>query len=145
MTAAVFTPIAQQVPLVVGHDVRLIIVALIGFAVIIVLITVLKVHPFLALTIGGIGVGLGAGIEAAKAVTSFGTGFGSTMGSVGVLIGLGAMYGKLLADSGGADQIVDTLVSERARAPCPGRWPLSVRSSGCRCSLRPAWCCSFPW
>ena len=33
------------------------------------------------------------------------------MGGVGILIGLGAMYGKLLADSGGADRIVDTLVS----------------------------------
>ena len=124
MTAGLSIPIAQQVPLAVGHDARLIIVALIGFAVIIVLITVLKVHPFLALMIGGIGVGLGAGIEAAKAVTSFGTGFGSTMGSVGVLIGLGAMYGKLLADSGGADQIVDTLVDRASPRTLP--WTMAL-------------------
>jgi gluconate:H+ symporter, GntP family len=124
MTAALSIPIAQQVPLAVSHDARLIIVALIGFAVIIVLITVLKVHPFLALMIGGIGVGLGAGIEAAKAVTSFSVGFGSTMGSVGILIGLGAMYGKLLADSGGADQIVDTLVDRASPRALP--WTMAL-------------------
>ena len=96
-------------PLAVG-DGRLITSAIAGFAVIIALITWLKVNPFVALTIGGIAVGLAGGLEPAKAVTSFTTGFGSTMGSVGVLIGLGAMFGKLLADSGGADEIVDTLV-----------------------------------
>jgi GntP family gluconate:H+ symporter len=124
MSSSLISPIAQQVGLIVGHDVRLIVVALIGFALIIVLITLLKVHPFLALTIGGIGVGLGAGIEAGKAVTSFGTGFGSTMGSVGVLIGLGAMYGKLLADSGGADQIVDTLVDRSSPRALP--WTMAL-------------------
>jgi GntP family gluconate:H+ symporter len=124
MSSSLVSPIAQQVGLIVGHDVRLIVVALIGFAVIIVLITLLKVHPFLALAIGGIGVGLGAGMEAGKAVTSFGTGFGSTMGSVGVLIGLGAMYGKLLADSGGADQIVDTLVDRSSPRALP--WTMAL-------------------
>jgi GntP family gluconate:H+ symporter len=43
-------------------------------------------------------------------VTSFTTGFGSTTGSVGVLIALGAMIGKMLEDSGGANRIVGTLV-----------------------------------
>ena len=93
-----------------ASDGRLITSAVAGFAVIIALITWLKVNPFVALTIGSIAVGLATGLEPAKAVTSYTNGFGSTMGSVGVLIGLGAIFGKLLADSGGADQIVDTLV-----------------------------------
>ena len=38
------------------------------------------------------------------------------MAGVGILIGFGAMFGKLLADSGGADRIVDTLVSRVERA-----------------------------
>jgi gluconate:H+ symporter, GntP family len=124
MSSSLFVPIAQQVPLVATHDVRLIVVAIVAFAVIIVLITLLKVHPFLALMIGGIGVGLGAGLDPAKTVTSFGNGFGSTMGSVGVLIGLGAMYGKLLADSGGADQIVDTLVGRSSARALP--WTMAL-------------------
>jgi gluconate:H+ symporter, GntP family len=141
MSSSLVSPIAQQVGLVVGHDVRLIVVALIGFAVIIVLITLLKVHPFLALAIGGIGVGLGAGMEAGKAVTSFGTGFGSTMGSVGVLIGLGAMYGKLLADSGGADQIVDTLVDRSSARAALDDGPGRRDHRAADVFSRSAWCC----
>ena len=75
-------------------------------------------------------------------LTSFTTGFGTTAAGVGILIALGAMFAKLLADSGGADQIVDTIVgraSPRIAAVGDGRW--SARSSGCRCSSRSAWCC----
>ncbi|GAB0107406.1 gluconate:H+ symporter [Nocardia sp. JMUB6875] len=89
---------------------QLITAALIGVALIVGLITWLKLHPFLALAIGAITVGLIAELGAADTVSSFVKGFGSTMGSVGILIGFGAMFGKLLADSGGADQVVDTLV-----------------------------------
>ena len=110
-------------PLAVG-DGRLITSAVAGFAVIIALITWLKVNPFVALTIGSIAVGLAAGLDPAKAVTSYTNGFGSTMGSVGVLIGLGAIFGKLLADSGGADQIVDTLVGRSSARSLP--WTMAL-------------------
>jgi GntP family gluconate:H+ symporter len=110
-------------PLAVS-DGRLITSAIAGFAVIILLITWLKVNPFVALTIGSIAVGLATGLEPAKALTSFSTGFGSTMGSVGVLIGLGAIFGKLLADSGGADQIVDTLVGRSNPKTLP--WTMAL-------------------
>ena len=75
-------------------------------------------------------------------ITSFTTGFGTTAAGVGTLIALGAMFGKLLADSGGADQIVDTIVGQAPRpgaAVGDGRW--SARSSACRCSSRSAWSC----
>jgi len=110
-------------PLAVS-DGRLITSAIAGFAVIIALITWLKVNPFVALTIGSIAVGLATGLEPAKAVTSYTNGFGSTMGSVGVLIGLGAIFGKLLADSGGADQIVDTLVGRSSPRTLP--WTMAL-------------------
>ena len=48
-------------------------------------------------------------------LTSFTTGFGTTAAGVGILIALGAMFAKLLADSGGADQIVDTIVGRASR------------------------------
>ena len=98
---------------------QLIIAALVGIAVIITLITWLKVHPFFALTLGAVGVGIGAGLAPGLAITSFTTGFGATMGGVGVLIGLGAMFGKLLADSGGADRIVDTLIKRASTRSLP--------------------------
>src|SRR6478609_10648362 len=94
-----------------GSNAQLILAAIGGIAVIVVLITWLKLHAFLALMIGAIGVGIAAGLGAVPSVAAFAKGFGDTMGGVGILIGLGAMYGKLLADSGGADRIVDTLVS----------------------------------
>ncbi len=115
--------VPQLVPLAVG-DGRLILAAVAGFAVIIGLITWLKVHPFLGLTVGAIGVGLAAGLPAADTLESFGKGFGATMGSVGVLIGLGAMFGKLLADSGGADRIVDTLVAKSSPRSLP--WTMGL-------------------
>ncbi|WP_434011074.1 GntP family permease [Frondihabitans sucicola] len=88
------------------------------------MITWLKVHPFLALAIGSIGVGIGAGLSPADTVTSFGNGFGSTMTSVGILVGFGAMFGKLLVDSGGADRIVDTLVKRSSPRSLP--WTMAL-------------------
>ncbi|WP_426320390.1 GntP family permease [Microbacterium sp. E-13] len=93
--------------------------AVIGIAIIVVLITWLKVHPFLALMIGGIATGLAAGFDAVQTVGSFTAGFGTTMGGVGILIALGAIFGKLLADSGGADRIVDTLVARATPRSLP--------------------------
>ena len=72
----------------------------------------MKLHPFLALLLGGIAVGVLAGRNVMDVITSFGEGFGATATGVGLLIALGAMFAKLLADSGGADQIVDTIVGQ---------------------------------
>jgi gluconate:H+ symporter, GntP family len=84
--------------------------ALLGIAVVVVLITWLKVHPFLALIIGSAVLGIVAAVSPGDIITSFTTGFGATTGSVGLLIALGAMIGGLLTQSGGADRIVNTIV-----------------------------------
>ena len=97
----------------VGHTSSnglLITAALVGIAVVVVLITVLKVHPFLALILGSAALGVTAGVGVSDIVTSFTTGLGSTTGSVGLLIALGAMIGGLLTESGGADRVVTTIV-----------------------------------
>lgn len=97
-----------------SHDTRVLIVALLGIAIVVLLIVMLKIHAFLALTIGSLLVGIGSGIALDKVTTSYEAGVGSVLGYVGVLIALGAMLGKLLADSGGADKVVDTLLRGRA-------------------------------
>ncbi len=107
-----------------GTNTQLILAALGGIAVIVALITWTKLHAFLALMIGAIGVGIAAGLGAGPAVAAFAKGFGDTMGGVGILIGLGAMYGKLLADSGGADRIVDTLVGKASFRALP--WMMAL-------------------
>lgn len=97
-----------------GHDTRVLVMAVIGIAIIVVLIVALKVHAFLSLTIGALFVGVASGIGAGAVTKSYENGVGSVLGYVGVLIALGAMVGKLLADSGGADQVVDTLLRGRS-------------------------------
>ncbi|MFM9447706.1 gluconate:H+ symporter [Streptomyces acidiscabies] len=94
-----------------GHA-QLGIAVLAGIAVIVLLITKFKLHAFLSLTIGTLALGAFAGAPLDKAIASFSTGLGSTVAGVGVLIALGAILGKLLADSGGADQIVDTILAK---------------------------------
>ncbi|GAB3771985.1 GntP family gluconate:H+ symporter [Nocardioides ginsengisegetis] len=114
----------------VASGAQLITAALVAIALIVVLITVAKVHPFLALTFGAITVGALAGqnvlpdADGLGVLTSFGSGFGATASGVGILIGLGAMFAKLLADSGGADQIVDTIVGHASPRTLP--WAMAL-------------------
>lgn len=95
-----------------------------SIALIVVLITYVKLHPFLALLLGGVAVGVLAGRNVMDVITSFGEGFGATATSVGLLIALGAMFAKLLADSGGADQIVDTIVGRSSVRTLP--WAMAL-------------------
>ena len=89
---------------------RLVIAALLGIATIVVLIVGAKVHAFLALMFGSLVMALLAGVPLVNSFDSFTKGLGSTVGNVGVLIALGSMIGSLLIQSGGADQIVDTII-----------------------------------
>jgi GntP family gluconate:H+ symporter len=98
---------------------RLVPAALLGIAVLVVLIVRFKLHPFLALTLGSLTVGGIAGVAMSDVMDSYTKGFGSTAAGVGILIALGAMFGKLLADSGGADEIVDTIVGRSSTRALP--------------------------
>ena len=102
----------------------LIVAAIIGFATIVTLITAFKLHPFLSLTIGSFIVGAIAKMSLSEMLAAYSNGVGSTVASVGVLIALGAIIGKLLADSGGADEIVDTLVRKAPPAALP--WAMAL-------------------
>lgn len=103
---------------------QLVLAAVAGIALIVVLITVAKLHPFLALIFGALTVGLVAGENIGTVLDSFSSGFGSTAASVGILIALGAMFAKLLADSGGADEIVDTIVGHASPRTLP--WAMAL-------------------
>ncbi|CAL9400013.1 GntP family permease [Streptomyces sp. NPDC057838] len=109
-----------------GHA-QLGIAVLAGIAVIVLLITKFKLHAFLALTIGSLALGAIAGAPLDKVLTSFSTGLGSTVAGVGVLIALGAILGKMLADSGGADQIVDTILARAGGRSMP--WAMVLIAS----------------
>ena len=92
-------------------DTQLAAATLLGFATIVLLISALRIHAFVALILGSAVLGAVSGMPASKIVDSFAAGVGSTAGSVGLIIALGAMMGGLLADSGGTDCVVDRVVS----------------------------------
>ncbi|WP_405874606.1 MULTISPECIES: gluconate:H+ symporter [unclassified Streptomyces] len=109
-----------------GHA-QLGIAVVVGIAVIVVLITKFKLHAFLSLTIGSLVLGAVAGAPLDKVILSFSTGLGATVAGVGVLIALGAILGKMLADSGGADQIVDTILAKTSGRAMP--WAMVLIAS----------------
>lgn len=92
------------------HDTYLLLDAVVTIVGLVLLITKFKVHPFVALTIAAGFLGLTSGMPVDKVMKAFQDGFGGVLGFVGIILGLGTMLGKLMADSGGADQIAQTLI-----------------------------------
>src|SRR6195952_2760886 len=70
-----------------------------------------KVNPFVAFLIVSITAGLLLGIPMDKVTASVQKGLGDTLGSITIIICLGAMLGKLVANSGAAQKIADVLIS----------------------------------
>src|SRR5258708_28230302 len=92
------------------HDLFLLFVALIVILGVVFSIARLRVHPFPALVIGALVLGLWAGAPAEQVLKSFRVGFGETLANVGVLLAMGAMFGELLASSGGAERVSSALL-----------------------------------
>ncbi|MEJ2866080.1 GntT/GntP/DsdX family permease [Actinomycetospora flava] len=106
-----------------ASDTRLVVTAAAVVVLVIVLITSrLRLHAFPALMVGSLVLGLAAGLGPEGTVESFTDGVGSTLGDVGIVLGLGTMLGKLLADSGGADLLAETIL----RRSSYGRLPWAV-------------------
>ena len=91
---------------------NLIAAAIIGIVVIVLLIAVCKVHPFRSVLAGSFTMAVCAGVEYDKAFDSFTSGVGGTISNVGLLIAFGSIIGTTLFRSGGADAIVDTIMTK---------------------------------
>ncbi len=65
----------------------------------------LKINPFLVLLTVGIFTGLAAGLPITKVTKLLADGFGQTMGNIGIMVALGILLGKILADAGATEQI----------------------------------------
>ncbi|SCK54409.1 gluconate:H+ symporter, GntP family [Variovorax sp. HW608] len=89
--------------------------ALVAIIGLILLITRWRIHPFIALTIAAGFLGLTSGMPVGLVMKSFQDGFGSVLGFVGIVLGLGTMLGKMMAESGGADRIARTLIDAFGR------------------------------
>ncbi len=78
-------------------------------AILVVLIAVVKFHPFLAFIMVSFLLGWWLGLPVESLTNSVKTGIGNILGDLVVIICLGAMLGKLVAETGAAQQIADTL------------------------------------
>jgi gluconate:H+ symporter, GntP family len=90
---------------------RPLVILVVGMATVLILIIGLKIHPFIALTVAAITVSvmaagwLGEGQWAAS-IARVADAFGSSAGKIGIVIGMAAVIGKCMLDSGAADRIV---------------------------------------
>lgn len=69
-----------------------------------------RVHILIAMLIAAAIAGLTGGLSASETVSSISGGFGSTLGSIGIVIGLGIMMGRILEISGAAEQIAYSFI-----------------------------------
>ncbi len=69
-----------------------------------------RMHPLLALLVTAVAVGIVTGMPLNALVKSITTGAGNTLGAVGLVVALGAMLGRILAESGVTDGIADSVV-----------------------------------
>ena len=81
-----------------------------SIAMAVVLIQRCRLHPFIALFVTSLFLGLCAGMSPTHVIAAFENGAGQVLGQVASVIALGAMLGKMLEVSGGADQIALTVV-----------------------------------
>lgn len=86
-----------------------------GILLLFLLIAQFKLNAFISFIIVSLLVGVAEGMEVLKVVDSIQTGLGKTLGSLIMILGLGAMLGKLVADSGAAQRITTKLVDKFGR------------------------------
>jgi gluconate:H+ symporter, GntP family len=95
----------------------LLFIVLAAIVALLLLITVAKLNPFVSLIITAIGVGLATGMplvsanpEVPSIIDSIKAGMGNTLGFLAIVLALGTMLGKMMAESGGAERIAQTLI-----------------------------------
>lgn len=84
----------------------------IGIIALLILIMGFKLNTFISLIIVSFGVALALDMPLDVIVKTIEAGLGGTLGHLALIFGLGAMLGKLIADSGGAQRIAMTLVNK---------------------------------
>ena len=89
----------------------LIALAIAGVGVLVLLVSVVRLHAFLALTTVALALGLAAGLPPGDVLRSFQDGVGATLGAVALVIALGALLGTFLAESGGAEVVANAVVA----------------------------------
>lgn len=93
------------------------IAASVGF--IVLTITRLQLHPFLALIFAALGFGLLSGLPGPEVIDAIATGFGATAGAIGIVILAGSIIGVFLERSGGAMMLAESLLKRTGNRHIP--------------------------
>lgn len=90
-----------------------------AIAVLLVLIMALRLQPLIALLLVSLGAALALGVPLPEVMDTLLDGLGETLAEVALLVGLGAMLGRMLEVSGGASVLAESLVRRfgQKRAP----------------------------
>ncbi|WP_456269241.1 GntP family permease [Kushneria sp. AK178] len=86
-------------------------IAAAAIAVLLLMVIKFRVHAFVTLILVSLLTAFAAGIPVDRIVPTLVNNFGDTLGSVALLIGLGAMLGKLVESSGGAKVLADRMIA----------------------------------
>lgn len=103
-----------------------VLILLVGIAVVIGMIMLLRINAFFALITAAVVVSLLSPGEGAEKITRVAQKFGEAAGGIGIVIALAAVIGKCLMDSGAADRIVRSFT----KALGEERAPLALMGSG---------------
>ena len=87
-------------------------IVIFGIVLLFLLIAKFKLNAFISFIIVSLVVGVAEGMEFLKVLASIEAGIGKTLGSLIMILGFGAMLGKLVADSGAAQRITTKLVDK---------------------------------
>jgi GntP family gluconate:H+ symporter len=93
-----------------SHDLFLVACAAGTVLLLLLLIAKLRLHPALSLAVSAFALGVVAGMPLKQVPLSFTGGVGNLMGHIAIVLGLGAILGRLLASSGGATALGSALV-----------------------------------
>ena len=108
-----------------SFDTQLLLIALASVLVLVALIVSrIRLHPLLALLVVSIGVGFATGMAPGEIVKNLTNGAGKTLGAVGVVIALGAMLGKILADSGTTERLAGAILQRTSERMIP--WAMTL-------------------
>jgi Gnt-I system high-affinity gluconate transporter len=87
------------------------IIVLSGVILLLLLITVFKFNAFISFTIVCLFVGLTMGLSMEVTINALKKGMGDTLSLLVLILGFGSMLGKIVADSGAAQQITQTIIA----------------------------------
>jgi GntP family gluconate:H+ symporter len=106
------------------HPASLLLLAALAVGVLIALVSIVRLHAAIALSLVALAMGVAAGMSPLQTVQAFEQGVGATLGSIALVIALGAILSALLARSGGAEMVAAAAVSNVSRTALP--WAVTV-------------------